>query len=117
MQIQVITFRLNGITRADYDALCQEAAPAYAATPGLVSKVWLADESTNTYGGVYTWRDREAMEAFLKSELFRTVATHPRLARLSSRVFAVLAAPSRITSSTRGSPYQPDLCSGRDGAR
>ena len=53
--MQVVTFRLKGMARADYDAMCELTAPAIAAVPGLVAKVWLADESTNTYGGVYTW--------------------------------------------------------------
>lgn len=79
MHIQIINFRLKGITRRDYDALCEQVAPAFAALPGLISKVWLADDQANTYGGVYTWRDRAAMEAFLKTDLFRTVA--PRCQR------------------------------------
>ena len=36
--------------------------------PGLLSKHWPADEETNTYGGVYVWRDREAMEAYGETE-------------------------------------------------
>lgn len=101
MDIQLVTFRLKGITRADYDALCAQTAPAVAALPGLVSKVWLADESTNTYGGVYTWRDRPAMEAFLKTELFRALATHPNLVEMTSRVFGMLEVPSAITAALR----------------
>ena len=41
--------------------------------PGLISKVWLANPATNTYGGVYTWRDRASMEAFARSELFQGI--------------------------------------------
>lgn len=101
MHIQIINFRLKGITRRDYDALCEQVAPAFAALPGLISKVWLGDDQANTYGGVYTWRDRAAMEAFLKTDLFRTVATHPNLAEIVSRDFAVLEAPSAVTGAAR----------------
>lgn len=101
MHIQIVNFRLKGITRRDYEALCEQVAPAFGALPGLISKVWLADEQANTYGGVYTWRDRAAMEAFLKTDLFRTVATHPNLADIVSRDFAVLEAPSAVTAATR----------------
>jgi quinol monooxygenase YgiN len=96
--MQVVTFRLAGIARADYDALCERIAPAIAAVPGLVALVWLADESTNTFGGVYTWRDRAALESFLKSDLFRSIATHPHLVEMTSRVFSIVEAPSAITS-------------------
>jgi len=99
--MQVVTFRLKGIGRADYDAMCERIAPAIAAVPGLVAKVWLADESTNTYGGVYTWRDRVALEDFLKGDLFRALATHPNLVEMKSRVFSVLDAPSAITAFAR----------------
>ncbi|MGH2472508.1 MAG: YdhR family protein [Candidatus Limnocylindria bacterium] len=101
MHVQIVNFKLKGISLADYDALCEQVAPSFAGLPGLVSKVWLTDDATNTYGGVYTWRDREAMEAFLKSDLFRAVATHPNLAEMTSRDFAVQERFTAITSATR----------------
>jgi quinol monooxygenase YgiN len=101
VEIQVITFRLMAMTREHYEALCDEIAPAVAAVPGLISTDWLADESTNTYGGVYTWRDRPAIEAFLKSDLFRLLANHPHLADIRSRVFSVLESPSAVTARAR----------------
>lgn len=104
MHIQVINFQLDGIDEAEYRALCDEVAPAFAAVPGLVSKVWLASAETNTYGGVYTWADRDAMDEFCRSELFNTVATHPNLAGVTSRDFGVLAGP---TAATRGAAAEP----------
>ena len=61
MHIQVINFRLKDLSPAGYAALCDELAPNFAAMPGLLAKVWLADDASGTYGGVYTWRDRAAM--------------------------------------------------------
>lgn len=55
MHIQIVNFNLKGVSEADYRALCDQLAPAFAVMPGLISKVWLADAATNTYGGVYTW--------------------------------------------------------------
>ena len=101
MHIQIVNFKLKEISRPDYDALCDQVAPAFAEIPGLISKVWLESDNTNTYGGVYTWRDRPAMEAFLKSDLFRTVATHPNLTDITSRDFAVQERPSGVTAADR----------------
>ena len=101
MEIQVVTFRLRGMTPERYEALCDELAPDVAALPDLISTDWLADESTNTYGGVYTWRDRSAIETFLKSDLFRLLANHPHLADITSRVFSVLQSPSAVTARAR----------------
>jgi quinol monooxygenase YgiN len=101
VHIQIITFKLKGITRSQYEAGCEEGASAFAALPGLISKTWLADERTNTYGGVYLWKDRAALESYLKSDLFRAVATDPNFADVTSRDFAVLEGPSAVTGATR----------------
>jgi len=97
MHIQVINFHLNDLSETGYRALCDEVAPAFAEVPGLISKVWLANRSTNTYGGVYTWASREAMEEFSKSELFSAVATNRNLADITSVDFDVLEDPTSVT--------------------
>ena len=91
MHIQIVTFTLNGITGADYERACEEQfAPAFRDVPGLISKVWLRNSETNVYGGVYTWRDKTAMEAYLASDLFRSVQEHPHLSEVTSRDYGVL---------------------------
>jgi len=97
MHIQVVTFNLQGMNGAEYRNLCDELAPVFAEMPGLISKVWLADEAANAYGGVYTWVDRAAMEAYLRGDVFSAVAANPGFASITSRDFGVLEGPSRIT--------------------
>ena len=97
MHIQVVNFHLNDLSDAEYRALCDKAAPAVADVPGLISKVWLENRSTNTYGGVYTWEDREAMEQYRESELFGAVAANPHFAEVSSTDFGVLEGPTSVT--------------------
>ena len=97
MHIQVINFNLEGITRADYEAVCDELAGAFSALPGLISKHWLADEENNTYGGVYIWETRDAYQAFLNSELFAGVGANPALVNIESKNYDVIEAPTRIT--------------------
>ena len=77
--------------------MCDEVAPAFAEVPGLVSKVWLANRVANTYGGVYTWASREAMEEFSKSELSTALATNPNLVDITSADFDVFEEPTRVT--------------------
>ena len=97
MHIQVVNFNLEGISRTEYETVCNELAEAFAALPGLVSKHWLADEKNNTYGGVYIWENREAYDAFVNSELFAGVGSNPALVNISSKDFDVIEAPSRVT--------------------
>jgi heme-degrading monooxygenase HmoA len=104
MHIQVINFHLKGVSEADFRGLCDEVAPAFAEVPGLISKVWLANRTTNTYGGVYTWATREAMEEYAKSDLFKAVATNPNLADITSIDFDVLEEPTSVTRGLVGVP-------------
>ena len=97
MHIQIINFQLEGVSEADYAALADDIAPAFAEVPGLVRKVWLANSETGTYGGVYVWRDRQAMEDNATTELFNSVATHPNLANITSTDFGVLEGPTAVT--------------------
>src|SRR5262245_6196288 len=89
MHVQVVTFQLNGVDDAQYRAACDEEVPAFAAISGLLSKTWLADQSTNTYGGVYVWRDRQAMQSFVDGDLFRAVRADPHVTNVTSRDFGV----------------------------
>ncbi|MCI0441537.1 MAG: YdhR family protein [Chloroflexi bacterium] len=98
MHIQVVNFNLKGISDAEFRRACDEQfAPAFASMPGMIYKVWLANAETNTYGAVYAWRDRKAMEEFMKSELFNVVANHPNFANITSKDFGVLEGPTRVT--------------------
>ena len=97
MHIQVINFNLEGITRADYEAVCDELAGAFSELPGLISKHWLADEENNTYGGVYIWETRDAYQAYLNSELFAGVGANPALVNIESKDYDVIEAPTRVT--------------------
>lgn len=102
MHIQIISFNLEGIDEEAYLRQAEAVAPAFAGLPGLVSKAWLADGQTNTYGGVYVWEDRGAMEAFAETELFKGLAANPHLANVTARDFPVLEGPTRVTRGTAG---------------
>lgn len=97
MHIQIVTFNLEDIRDADYRRACDGLAPVFAEVPGLISKVWLADEESNTYGGIYTWVDSAAMETYLQSDLFKAVAANPNFVDITSRDFSVLEGPTKVT--------------------
>ena len=97
MHIQVVNFQLRDMDETAFRALCDELAPTFAAIPGLVSKVWLADPASGTYGGVYTWGSRDAYEAYTRSEVFAAIAGNPNFANVTSRDFGVLDGPTRVT--------------------
>ena len=97
MHIQIINFNLSDLSHEDYSRACNDIAQNFADLPGLISKHWLANEDTNTYGGVYFWESREAMENYLQSEVFAQVANNPAFANAASKDFAILEGPTKTT--------------------
>ena|SRR5690348_355111 len=97
MHLQVITFKLDGIDDATYQAHAEQTAPAFAALSGLRAKIWLADPRSNTYGGIYTWDDAAAMGAYQGGTIFQGLRSNRHLVDLTVRDFAVLAGPTKVT--------------------
>ncbi len=97
MHIAILNFQLKNTTVAQFRKQCDELAPALAQTPGLISKVWLADATGNTYGGVYTWKDRAAFQAFTQSDLAKTMFNNPSIVDVTVRDYAVLEGPTKVT--------------------
>ena len=97
MHILIINFNLNELSREQYEGVCDELASAFAAVPGLISKTWLANEETNTYGGVYLWKDKQAMLDYQASELYAGIGANPALANITATDFEVLENPSKVT--------------------
>jgi quinol monooxygenase YgiN len=104
VHIQIVEFSLRDINDADYRSACDGLAEVLARVPGLISLAWLADEQTNAYGGVYSWIDRGAMEAYLRSDIFNAVAADPNLVGITSRDFQALEGPSRTTRALAEAP-------------
>ena len=97
MQILIVNFNLDGLTDEEFAAGCDELAPAFAAVPGLVSKVWLADPAEGIYGGVYAFESEQALDDYLGSDLWAGVGATPGLVNISVRRFGVLEGPTRVT--------------------
>ena len=95
--IQVVTFQLAGLEPDNYRAHCETVAPAFAEIPGLRAKAWLANPSTNTYGGIYAWESRKVMEDYVSGPIFGALLANPGVADVTTRDFGVLERPTEIT--------------------
>ncbi len=99
MVIQVVNFNLEGIDHDQYLGAAIEVAPAFKELDGLRSKVWLSDKDNNTYGGVYTWDNRESMENYLNSEFYdQVLGSNPNFVNITYKAYDVLDGPTSITS-------------------
>ena len=97
MHVQIINFRLKDLNEEDYRRQCEAIASAFANLPGLVSKTWLANPETNTYGGVYVWRDLQAMEDYTRTDLYKGILANPHFDNITVKDCAVLENPTRVT--------------------
>jgi Putative mono-oxygenase ydhR len=98
MYVQIVEFELQGVTQGDYEAMSEQLAPVFSEMPGLISKLWIVEPESSRAGGVYTWVDRAACEAYKTGDVYRAAIENPALANLRSREFDVLEAPTRITA-------------------
>jgi hypothetical protein len=99
--VQIVTFRLHGLDPEAFAAHCEAVAPVFAELPGLVAKTWLGDADTGVHGGVYHWRDRAAMEAYVAGDTFGALKANPAIADLRTVAYDVLEAPSATTRAPR----------------
>ena len=97
MLIQIINYSVEGVSEQELNELCDQLAPAIAAMPGLISKTWLANPETNTYGGVYHWQDQASIDNFMGSHLVADFVGHPNIANVTSQVFDVMVEQSKVT--------------------
>jgi hypothetical protein len=98
MHAQLITYQLHDISQPDYlTKMVEPDAPILAKVTGLISKVWLADEDRNTFGGFYLWESKEAMVTFMHSDLVKAVVSRPFVKNVSSVDFTVNETASQIT--------------------
>jgi quinol monooxygenase YgiN len=97
LHILVVNFNLKGMSEEDYRGLVEPIAPAFAGLPGLLSKTWLANAETNTYGGVYVWQDRGAMEAYKQTDIYKGMRANPSFENVTVTDFAVVENATRIT--------------------
>jgi hypothetical protein len=72
-------------------------AATYLDVPGLVAKIWLSSAEDNRHGAVYLFETREAVDAFLAGETFQRVAQSEHYRDVTTQVFEVGEAPSRVT--------------------
>lgn len=98
MHAQVITYQLGDISQADYlEQMVEPDAPVLANVKGLISKVWLADEEKNAFGGFYLWESKKDMDDFMHSDLVKAVVSRPYVKNVSSVDYAVNQKASAIT--------------------
>lgn len=98
MHVRIVTFRLDHLEPQAYRHHAEQIAGVFAEWPGLIAKVWLAEEPSGTYGGVYVFESRSAADRSRTTRAFEQMALNPWFTDLVVREFDVLDAPTAITA-------------------
>lgn len=102
MYVQILTFRLNGISHQEFAALCDQVAPGYAEVDGCISKLFVRDpDDADAFGGVYVWETREAAEAYLREGVAALLVESPQFADLAVSYFEIVPGPTAVS----GGPF------------
>ena len=72
MIVQVVKFK-TGLSDEEVAQTIAERAPQYEALPGLRQKLYIREQATGEYGGIYLWEDEDSMREFRESELAATI--------------------------------------------
>ncbi len=92
-----VEFTYDFATAEEYVAEVSPLAEQFAAIPGLVWKVWTLNPEEKTAGAAYYFVDAESLEAYMESELFGAVKSHPALSGHEISTFGVMAEESTVT--------------------
>lgn len=92
-----VEFTYDFDTAEEYIAEVAPLAEQFAAIPGLVWKVWTVNPEEKTAGAAYYFADAESLEAYMESELFGAVKSHPALSGHEISPFQVMAEESTVT--------------------
>jgi hypothetical protein len=90
------------LPKSEYDALCEQAAPAIANVDGLVWKIFLIDENHRTAGGQYLFASRETAEAYLRGPIVAGLRAHPAIRSVTTALFDIQESPSAKTRAPMG---------------
>jgi hypothetical protein len=89
MEALVVTFTTPA-SQEQFTAATAAHTPAFAELDGLLTKIWIADPESGSYGGIYLFRDRAALDAYLESDLFASILAEPSFEGPSWRCYQVL---------------------------
>jgi heme-degrading monooxygenase HmoA len=71
--VRIVRFK-SGLSDAEVLAAFEARSPRYRDVPGLRQKYYLRYPETGEHGAVYVWESREALEAFNRSDLGRSIS-------------------------------------------
>ena len=79
MVIIIVQFKQKGVTVAEAKSVNEAMVPMIDAKPGFISKLWLGNDDTGDFAGVYQFDTKEHAEAYVESDVIAFLKSLPTL--------------------------------------
>jgi hypothetical protein len=79
MVFLIVEFRQKGVSVAEAKAVNEVMVPMIDAKPGFISKMWLGDDDTGEFAGVYRFETKEDAEAYVHSDVIAFLKSLPTI--------------------------------------
>jgi hypothetical protein len=99
MHTLIITFSLDETAAASFEAMALSSAEPISNVPGLIGKAYLVGggKTDGTFGGVYFFENRASADAYIDSNIVRSLRANPSVRNLVAEVFGTVDDATRIT--------------------
>ena len=88
MVFLIVQFRQKGVSVAEAKSVNEVMVPMIDAKPGFISKMWLGNDDTGEFAGVYQFETKEDAEAYIQSDVIALLKSLPTLdGELTCRVY------------------------------
>ena len=87
--VLIVNYQLENMTLEEHAELGTAVAPSFTSenVPGLLGKSFIGNLESEIFGGVYYFSDKNDVDVYLESELWKGVVAHPNLVNFKTDVF------------------------------
>ena len=79
MVFLIVQFKQKGVSIADAKAMNEVMVPMIDEQPRFISKMWLGNDDTGEFAGVYQFETKEDAEAYIQSDVIAFLKSLPTL--------------------------------------
>jgi len=88
MIVLIVQFKQEGVSVAEAKSVNEVMVPMIDAKPGFISKMWLGNDDTGEFAGVYQFDTKEHAEAYIESDVIAFLKSLPTLdGELTCRIY------------------------------
>lgn len=79
MVFLIVQFKQKGVSVAEAKSVNEVMVPMIDAKPGFISKMWLGNDDTGEFAGVYQFETKENAESYVQSDVIAFLKSLPTL--------------------------------------